>query len=415
MNVPRPNIVWRGAHPNNFTYGRPGAGRDGRNTQHHVVGSAESAVLVFNQASRGASAHFVVTDVPGLIYQCVDLDNTAYTDGNWESNIRAVTVEHHGDWRNGYDNPTVRENSAMLAAWLRDQGIVTYPLRHRDVSQIATACPADLPVEAIWDRATEIINYYNTPQDTRPQWLKDRVDVEDHTVYAQAEGIFIRNLNNPNEPADSRRFVLNQSFLISSYTVIDGKKYWITASSTNTNAANGLLESEVSTIPYTKPDDLPPVPETPDWTDSVIDHQNRTMYVLRATPLIDLENGRPFRGKDGKEVWYEAGSIIKDISAQAIVAEVTYELTEYSFGQIQTGAPQNANGIKASDLSVDPLSTPPGTPANPEEPEDPEDPVIPMPDVPTPPIITVPVFQLIIKTIVEFAMKIIDKIFNRKK
>lgn len=381
--VPKPNIVWRGAHPNNFTVGRPGAALDGRNTFHHVVGSAESAVLVFNNAARGASSHLVITDRADVAaWQCVDFANTAYTDGNWDSNLRTISMEHHGDWRFGYSNPQVLENAAKVVAWLRDQGLVSRPIRHRDVSQ--TACPADLPVEAIWNRATEIIKSYNTPVDTRPQWLKDRKDVADHTVYAQVEGMRLYNLNDPSQVADSRVFARNQNFLISSYTVVGGKKYLITKSSTDTNAAIGIRNTEVKTTPWTPPVVVqPPKPETPKWHDSVIDTPNREMYVLRATPLINLETGAPAKDSTGKDIWYQAGDIIKDVSAHTIVRDITYQLTEYSYGQIKAGKPAVANGIKSSDLTIDPLATPPGTPANPTPAPEPEDPVEPMPDVPT--------------------------------
>ena len=230
--VPKPNIQWRGAHPNNFTVGRPGGGPDGRNSNHHVVGSAESAVLVFNQASRGASSHLVITDRADVqAWQCVDFSNTAWCDGNWESNLRTISMEHHGDW-------------------LRDQGLVNRPIHHRDVSRTGTVCPADLPVEAIWNRATEIINSYNTPVDNRPQWLKTRVGIPEKTVYAQIENFRLINLNDVNQLADARVFGRNQNFLVSSYTDIGGKRYLITTSSTNTNAAIGLREWETANKPW---------------------------------------------------------------------------------------------------------------------------------------------------------------------
>lgn len=465
-NVPKPNIIWRGAHPNNFTVGRPGGGRNGQETFHHVVGSAESAVIVFNNPSRGASSHFVVTDQPGVIFQCVDLNNTAWTDGNWASNLRAVTVEHHGDWRNGYNNPVVAENAALLCAWLRDQGIVTHPVRHRQVSDKATVCPADLPVEAIWNRATQIIQHYNTPVDNRPQWLKDRKPMAATKVYSHKDGLFLRNLNDPNQPVDTRRWGINQDFDVTSYTIIGGKKYYITKSSTDTNAPNGLLEGEVKlerwsppapqitqlsktdfnparkfkfktagkllTIPgkalatsgkvdYASgevletvaelsvwsdgsrfyrtaysvskgimqgfladvleevvpevPTPVDPVPTAPAWLKQITEEPKRTMYVLRATPLIDLENGHPYVDpKTGKEVWFAVGDIVENLVAHVDIEGKTYRLTEWAYGQTKDGKWQQfANGINSDDLSTDPLSTPPGTPANPD------------PEQPTPP------------------------------
>lgn len=383
--VPAPSIQWRGAHPNNFTVGRQGVSRDGRNTSHHVVGSAESAVLVFNQPNRGASSHFVITDRADVqVFQCVNLNDTAWCDGNWESNLRTISMEHHGDWRNGYRNQQVINNAAHLVAWLRENYGVTRPIRHRDVSLTGTICPADLPVEEIWNKATEIIKQYNQPvTPPAPEWQRNRAGIPQKTVYAQAAGFFLRNLNDPNQPADARRFPLNQDFVVAGKTTVGGQEYYITKSSMDLNLPNGLKVSEVADKPWAPPVVIPPAPTTPTWADSVVDDENRTLYVLRATPLIDLENGHPVM-KDGKEVWYSAGDIIENVSAHTIVSEVTYQLTEYSFGQIEAGKWQNANGIKSSDLTTDPEACPVGTPANPSNPPEPTDPPEDMPDVPTP-------------------------------
>jgi hypothetical protein len=305
-------------------------------------------------------------------------------------------MEHHGDWRFGYDNPTVRENAANLVAWLRENYGVNNPVRHRDVVDRAaypggTACPGDLPVESIWNRSTEIINFYNqppTPVDNRPEWMKNRSEVPGRMVYGQREGIFVHNLSDPDQPLDSRRFALNQNFEIKGQTVAGGKEFWITKSSYDLNIGSGLLKSDVADAPFVppvpQPIPEPPKPTTPDWADSLlVDEANKTMYVLRATPLIDLEYGRPFV-KDGKEVWFQAGDIINDVSAHTIVGGITYQLTEYSFKETIGKRYANANGIQSSDLTVDPKACPPGTPANPEAAPEPTDPIAPMPDVPTP-------------------------------
>lgn len=342
-------------------------------------------MAVFLNGNYGTSATYTATDIPDLIYQHVDLGDTPHSDGNWESNMRTVSVEHHGDWRNGYDNPVVRENSAKLSAWLIDQGIVSYPIRHRDVKP-TTQCSADLPVEAIWNRAKEIVHHYRN-LDARPEWMKNRREVPAKMVYGQINGLFVHNLTAPGTPLDTRRFALNQNFEVKGETTVGGKHYWITRSSFDANIASGLLKSEVADQPFVpvtpQPSPTPPKPTTPDWADSLlVDEANREMYVLRATPLIDLENGHPVI-KDGKQVWFNAGDIIKDVSAHTIVSGVTYQLTEYSYVQTLQGNWKVANGIKASDLTIDPKATPVGTPANPGEPEKPTTPVEQMPDVPT--------------------------------
>jgi hypothetical protein len=386
MAVPRPNIRWRGAHPNNFTVGRPGGGLDGRETEHHVVGSRESAVVVFNQPTRGASSHFVVGG--DIIDQCVDIANTAWCDGNWESNIRSITIEHEGGW-NG-DSPysdAMYEQAAHLTAWLRENYGVNRYQRHRDVSLTGTACPGGLDCERIWNRATQLIQEYSAPPpDTRPEWQKNLKQIPERTIFALPKegGTFVYNLNNL-QPSDSRRFPTNQNFLIKGETSVAGQKYYITRSSFDSTTANGLLATEMSDTMWVAPAPTPtppPVPSTPTWIDAMVDTPNREMYILRATPLIDLEYGKPYQDKTGKEVWYQAGDIVKDVSAYTVVSDVTYQVTEYGFKEFQGQRYQNCNGIKSADMTVDPAACPPGTPANPKPLPAPEDPPANMPDVP---------------------------------
>lgn len=382
--IPAPQIRWRGAHPNNFTVGRPGASRDGRETFHHIVGSRESAVIVFNQPTRGASSHFVVG--ADIVDQCVDINNTAWCDSNWESNLRSITVEHEGGQNGtGPYSDAMYERAAHLCAWLRENYGINRYVRHRDVSLTSTACPGGLDVERIWRRSEEIIRQYNQPvTPPAPEWQRNRQSIAPKTVYAQAEGRFIYSLVSLGA-ADARRFPINQNFLVSGKTTVSGREFYITKSSMDLNIGNGIAVNEVEDQPYIpatpQPIPQPPKPTTPDWADSLlVDTENLPLYVLRATPLIDLENGRPVL-KDGREIWYQAGDIVKDISAHTVVSNVTYQLTEYSLGLIKSGKYQSANGIKSSDLSAEKMATPPGTPANPDVPATP---VTPVPDAPLP-------------------------------
>lgn len=137
----------------NYTPGR--AGTPVRHiTFHHVVGSAESAISKFQSSASETSAHFVVGH--DKVYCCVNTDDTAWTNGNWASNLESVTIEHEGDWRNGFRDDRVIAQSVKLVAWLRSLYPNATPLRHRDIS--ATACPGDLPVEEIWNKAFNVLN-----------------------------------------------------------------------------------------------------------------------------------------------------------------------------------------------------------------------------------------------------------------
>lgn len=137
----------------NFTPGRQGTPVR-KITFHHVVGTAASAVSKFKNPASQTSTHFVVAS--NKIYCCVDTDDTAYANANWPSNLESVTIEHEGTWLNGFRDQGVIDQSAILVAWLRSLYPNATPNRHRDV--YPTACPGDLPVEEIWNRATGILN-----------------------------------------------------------------------------------------------------------------------------------------------------------------------------------------------------------------------------------------------------------------
>ena len=73
-------------------------GRDGKKikkiTIHHCAGvlTIEQIASFFKNGSREVSAHYGIGN-DGRSVQCVDEKNTAWTDGNWESNCTSVTIE----------------------------------------------------------------------------------------------------------------------------------------------------------------------------------------------------------------------------------------------------------------------------------------------------------------------------------
>lgn len=162
----------------NYTEGRFGTPVR-RIAFHHVVGTAASAVSKFKNSASQTSSHFVVAS--NKIYCCVDTDNTAWTNGNWDSNLESVTIEHEGDWRFGFRDDGVINQSAILVAWLRTLYPNATPIRHRDV--FSTACPGDLPVEEIWNRATQILNPPKPPAPITPPAAKLTInDVQNRLV-----------------------------------------------------------------------------------------------------------------------------------------------------------------------------------------------------------------------------------------
>lgn len=152
MAVTKPNIQW--VPSPSFSVGRNRPIR--AITFHHVVGSDDSAISKFKNAANESSATYVCGDTK--ITQMVLESNTPWTNTNFASNSECITIEHEGDWRNGYRNEAVINNSVQLVAWIRSR----YPgitfNRHREVSLKGTECPADFPVEEVWEKATRLLN-----------------------------------------------------------------------------------------------------------------------------------------------------------------------------------------------------------------------------------------------------------------
>lgn len=128
------------ANTANYDKGRQGNSVD-RITVHHTAGMESTLKGLYADPTRQGSAHFFVH--PSKIEQYVDTNDTAWTNGNYSSNLRAVTIEVRGDWRGYYDQSTL-DNLRRLFTELRKlypSARLTY---HMDESIKPTACPADL-------------------------------------------------------------------------------------------------------------------------------------------------------------------------------------------------------------------------------------------------------------------------------
>lgn len=89
------------ASEENFTYGRSGYTLR-KITIHHMAGvmSAESCGKLWQNPNRATSSHYGI-GVDGEIGQYVDESNTAWCDGNWESNCTSITIENSNDSTGG--------------------------------------------------------------------------------------------------------------------------------------------------------------------------------------------------------------------------------------------------------------------------------------------------------------------------
>lgn len=144
------------ANGNNYTPGR--SGNPVRYvTIHHSAGWEATLRYLWADPNRNGSSHFWVGNQPGQIEQYVDTDDTAWTNGNWQSNLQSITIEVRGDWRGYYDQQTLNNLETLLQQIRKNypQADIQY---HKDVSDKMTLCPADLKdkgyARTVWDRVT---------------------------------------------------------------------------------------------------------------------------------------------------------------------------------------------------------------------------------------------------------------------
>ena len=148
-----PGAIWKPAAAGNFEGGRHGYGIT-RITFHHIVGDAPGAISRFQTRGVEVSAHYVIGS-NGQVYQCVDEGNTAYCDGNYDSNLRTISIEHAGGVAGVPYTEAMYQASIKLVNYLiKKYPTITEFKRHRDVIDKSrypggTACPGTLNVERI--------------------------------------------------------------------------------------------------------------------------------------------------------------------------------------------------------------------------------------------------------------------------
>ena len=138
-------------------------------TIHHSAGWEATLRYLWADPNRNGSSHFWVGNQPGQIEQYVDTDDTAWTNGNWQSNLQSVTIEVRGDWRGYYDQQTLN-NLELLLQQIRKNYPHADIQYHKDVSDKITLCPADLKdkgwARQVWDRVTTWLNPPTPPAPT---------------------------------------------------------------------------------------------------------------------------------------------------------------------------------------------------------------------------------------------------------
>ncbi len=151
------------AYEGNFTYGRSGRNIEAI-TIHHMAGvlNAEQCGRIFQQVGRYGSSHYGV-GYDGSIANYVDEEDTAWTNNNWDSNCKSITIEVSDNDNSWYVNDTTLNALIKLVADIakrRELGTLVPGKNLTWHSMFAdTTCPGDYlrsKMQYIADEANKI-------------------------------------------------------------------------------------------------------------------------------------------------------------------------------------------------------------------------------------------------------------------
>lgn len=161
-----PAVTFIPAHGNNFLIGRQGRVVDAV-VCHWIVGHQAAADATFRDPNRRASATYSVEG--DSIHMHVREKDTAFANGNWDWNLRAISIEHAGGPGLPITEETYRTSAALIADICARNGIPldrAHIKKHNEVSDVATACPGDLDVDRLVAMAREIQGVGDNEDDT---------------------------------------------------------------------------------------------------------------------------------------------------------------------------------------------------------------------------------------------------------
>lgn len=159
MAVTKPPVTRVAIPSNKFGVGR--SARISQVSEHHIVGDAQAVINKAKGSAIFSTTYTIAMD--GTIYQLVEDSNTPYCDNAWQSNSRALTIEHAGGLAGYPYTEAMYQSSIKLHAWFFQTYGNLNCVRHRDIPEIkadpakATACPGGLDVERIVREAKSLL------------------------------------------------------------------------------------------------------------------------------------------------------------------------------------------------------------------------------------------------------------------
>lgn len=281
------------AHSNNFTRGRERAIRF--ITVHHSAGWEDTLRYLWQNPARNGSSHFWVGNKPNQIEQYVDTADTAWTNGNWNSNSESITIETRGDWRNGYSDAQTLKNLEDLFVMLRK----AYPnvglTFHQDVTSTSTLCPADLKhkgyARQAWDRATARLNAPAPTPTPTPAKVTYRIITPKRVILNKATNLWDFNFSDWSKAVSKGSYP--KGHIVDVVAIAKnslGGEYYMTAYSFNNGsvrATNGFNVKDADD--YVPPAPTPVPTPVPAWVALDNPRKMRTTRDLRVINIDDMK------------------------------------------------------------------------------------------------------------------------------
>ena len=186
------------AYAGNYTVGRSGRKIEAI-TIHHMAGvlSAKQCGDIFKTVGRCGSSHYGIGN-SGEVLCYVDETDTAWTNSNWDSNCKSVTIETSDNDNSWYVNDTTLNSLIKLVADIAKRNNLGTLVPGKNLTWHSmftnTSCPGDYlrsKMQYIADEATKIncgssvpssnvVNVYYRVKTQKHGWLPEVKNLEDY-------------------------------------------------------------------------------------------------------------------------------------------------------------------------------------------------------------------------------------------
>lgn len=200
------------ADEGNYTKGRSGRSIEAI-TIHHMAGrlTAKQCGRIFQAKGRYGSSHYGI-GYDGRIGQYVDETDTAWTNSNWDSNCKSVTIETSDNDNSWYINDTTLNSLIKLVADIAKRNNLGTLVPGKNLTWhsmfTSTTCPGDYlrsKMQYIADEANKIncgssvpssnvVNVYYKVKTQKHGWLPEVKNLEDYAGWENSPitGLAIR-------------------------------------------------------------------------------------------------------------------------------------------------------------------------------------------------------------------------------